>query len=239
MPHPADNNNHTNENGEYDNNNEPFSSPCGAPPLEPIQEHQGQAEPAPQPALATENPVQPSDTPAPENPAPATENIVPLNAMPENPVFQLPTVSNPMPQLEALQKTFERQAEDSFRTAVGSTTEAASGFYSAATESYESVSEAMRASAESFTTALTQLNWKLFEFGRLNAQSSMDYVREVSSVRNVRDLVDVQTAYVRAQHDALTSQLRELQTLTTDLAGKTAAPFKEQIALATRLPRIG
>lgn len=140
--------------------------------------------------------------------------------------------------VDKLQKNFERQAEDSFRMAVGSTAETVSDFYNSTTEAYEGAAQAMRASAEGFASAITQLNWKLFEFGRVNAQNNMNFVREVAGVRSMRDLVDVQTAYMRGQYEALTTQLRELQTLTTELAGKTSEPFKEQIARTTQLPRI-
>jgi hypothetical protein len=196
MTYPADD--------EYENN-EPFSSPCSAPPLDPIPQEPAQAEQAPQP-------------PAPASDTPANENIAP---------------TPPLPKPDALQRNFERQAEDSFRMAVGSTAGTMTDFYSTTAEAYEGAAEAMRASAEGFASAMTQLNWKLFEFGRVNAQNNMNFVREVSGVRNIRDLVDVQTSFMRSQYDALTSQLRELQTLTTELTGKTAQSFQNQITRAS------
>jgi hypothetical protein len=164
---------------------------------------------------------------------PASETVAAQTAAPQPEVLAVP-----LRHLEALEKNFERQAEDSFRMAVGSSTQTMAGFYEATTDAYETASQALRASTQEFATGLAQLNWKLLEFGRLNAQSNFDFVQSISRARTVRDLVDLQTAYMRGQYDALNNQFRELQTLTAALAGKTAAPLKEQLTRATQLPRI-
>ena len=63
-------------------------------------------------------------------------------------------------------------------------------------------------------------------------------MRNFVGVRNPRDLVYVQANYLRGQFAALSSRLRELQALTTEIAGKTAAPFKEQFPRAAQTGRI-
>ena len=186
-------------------NNDAFSSPCSAPPIDAIPEE----------------PFDRQDAQAP-SPEPASENVVQL----------------PMPQTETPQKSFEKQAEDSFRMAIGSNAQSVEGMYSAAGETYQTVTHAMRASAEEWVAGFTRINTKLFEFGRMNAQNNMDFMRAVSGVRTVRDAVDVQTAYLRGQYDVMSTQLRELQTMTTEVAGKTALPFKEQLTRAAQLGRM-
>ena len=183
-------------------------------------------------------------TPADENhPAPQDEQTGVQQLENETiaapmPAPQPEALAVPLRRLEALEKNFERQAEDSFRMAVGGSTQTMADFYEATTEACETASEALRASTQEFATGLAQLNWRLFEFGRLNAQSNFDFVQSISRARTMRDVVDLQTAYMRGQYDALTNQLRELQTLTTALAGKTTAPLKEQLTRVTQLPRI-
>jgi hypothetical protein len=195
----------------------------------------------------------PSEPPA-EQPTPA-----PQTALPEKPFDDDITAQVPGPRPEVLERNIERQAAASFQIAAGQADQfrqtvssnvdtvrvAASGnaekvadVYAGSTEAYDAASQAMRASAEQFASAMAELNMKLFEFGRRNAESSLDFVRSVSGARNMRDLVDAQTAYLRGQYDALAGQLRELQTLTTELAGKTAEPLKQQITRAAQLPRI-
>jgi hypothetical protein len=204
-------------------NIEVFSSPCSAPPIEPIIDEPLLSEPvsAPPAEVANEN-----QDAANENET-AGENIVQL----------------PAPQIDTLetqtrQKSFEKQAEDSFRMALGSNAKAVEGLYSSAGDAMETVTNTMRTSAEEWMTGFNKLNAKLFEFGRLNAQSSMDFMRAIAGVRSVRDAVDVQTAYLRGQYDAMTTQLRELQTLTTEVAGKTAQPFSDQFVRSTQLGRM-
>jgi hypothetical protein len=157
------------------------------------------------------------------SPEPTSENIVQLPVPPAG---------------TAREKSLEKQAEDSFRVAIGSNSPSVEGLYSAAGDAYQAVTYVMRASAEEWVTGFTRINTKLFEFGQLNAQNSMDFMRAISGVRTVRDAVDVQTAYLRGQYEAVSTQLRELQSLTTEVAGKTAQPFKQQFTRATQLGRM-
>ena len=184
-------------------------------------------------------------TPADENDlaAPQDEKAGARQPASETVAAQIPApppeaLAVPLRHLETLERNFERQAEDSFRVAVGSSTQTMANFYEATSEAYETASQALRASTQEFATGLAQLNWKLLEFGRRNAQSNFDYVQSISRARTMRDLVDLQTAFMRGQYDALTNQMRELQTFTTALAGKATAPLKEQLTRATQLPRI-
>ncbi len=193
-------------------NNPPFSSPCSAPPIEPIRDE----------PVGDEDQQVSSSEMAGVGSAEKIETVV-----------QLP-VANP----GTRQQSFEKHAEDSFRMAIGIRPENMGDLCSAASEAYETVSHAFRTSAEELATGMTQLNSKLLEFGRANAQSNLAFVRDFAGVRSVRDLVDLQTAYVSGQFTAMTKQLRELQTLTTDIAGKTTAPFKEQLTRAAQTGRM-
>jgi hypothetical protein len=275
---------------EDDETIEVFSSPCSAPPIEPVPEVPFY----PQETPAQEIPAE--DTPAQESadqdipaavPDPANEDPVPVPApelaseapsLSEEPV---PTAASanenvvmlPLPEPENRRKSFEKQAEDSFRmglahrskrrlqpefgkidaeqnasaqtrersecvSALGGNSEAVDGIVSAAGEAYQTVAIAMRSSAEEWMTGFTRINARLFEFGQLNAQNGMDFMRAISGARTVRDAVDAQTAYLRGQYDAMASQLRELQTLTTEVAGKTAQPFTDQFTRAAQLGRM-
>lgn len=234
MPHPADD----------DYENEPFSSPCSAPPLQIVPDAQVQtpaapAAPSPGGGWVSETAAH-EEVALPDVNAPADETVATQqsNVAPYGNVVTMPPAQQAPAPFSAAQKNFERQAEDSFRMALGSNAQTMGEVYNAATEAYANVSEALRASAEGFAAGLVQLNMKLFEFGRANAQSNLAYMVDVSGVRSLRDLVDIQTAYMRGRYDTLTSQARELHLLTTELAGKTAAPLNEQARRAAQLPRI-
>lgn len=198
--------------------NPPFSSPCSMRPLDMNEESapqtEAETETTPPPEPANENPVH-----APQAP-PASAQA--KSAQAEN----------------AQTKSFEQQAEDSFRMALGRNAEGVRDFYSAATEACETAADAMRVSAEQLAAGMTALNMKLFEFGRANAQQHLTYMQHVAGARSVRDLVDVQASYVREQCDALTRQLHELRDLSTEIAGKTAEPFKDQFVRAAQRGRM-
>ncbi len=95
--------------------------------------------------------------------------------------------------------------------AIGSSAGTINDIYEATSEAYETAAQALRTSAQEFATGFTRLNWKLLEFGRANAQTNLEHMRSMAGVRTMRDFVDLQTAYMRGQYNALTAQFRELQ----------------------------
>ena len=99
------------------------------------------------------------------------------------------------------------------------------------------MSNAVRESLEEFAAGIGQFNSKLMEFGQVNARNNVAFVQNVAGIRNVREAVDVQTAYLREQLDAATTQLSELQALTTEIAEKAAAPLKQQFMRSTQMFR--
>jgi hypothetical protein len=123
-------------------------------------------------------------------------------------------------------RTFEANAEESFRIAGSEKLEDLHGFYAAGSEAYETIAHAVRASLEEVAAGFGLFNSKLLEFGRVNAENNVAFMQNIAGIRSVRDAVDLQTAYLRGQYEAAAAQLRELQTLTTEIAEKATAPFK-------------
>jgi hypothetical protein len=134
-------------------------------------------------------------------------------------------------------QAFEANAEESFRIAGSEKLEDLHGYYAAGTEAYETIAHAVRASLEEVAAGFGQFNSKLMEFGRVNAQNNVAFMQSIAGIRSVRDAVDVQTAYMREQYEAAAAQLRELQTLTTEIAEKATAPFKPQLAHSAQMFR--
>jgi hypothetical protein len=155
-----------------------------------------------------------------------------VSFVPPEPANQTVMPAPPIAQRGSPAARFERDAD--MIAAAAPTPE---DLHAGASETYETVSQTLRVSTEGLTTAFTQLNWKLFEFARLNAEANFNFVRQIAGVRSMRDLVDVQSAYMRSQYDSLTSQLRELQTLSTEMTAKSTAPLAQPFSRATQLPR--
>jgi hypothetical protein len=157
----------------------------------------------------------------------------------DTPFAQAPQAANEnaSPRMTPASDAFDSSADESFRIAPVEKLEDLQQFYAAGTEACETIAQAMRTSLEEFAAGMGQLNNKLLEFGRVNAQNNMAFMQNVAGVRNVRDAVDVQTAYMRGQYDAAATQLRELQALSTEIAEKAAAPFKQQMIRSTQMFR--
>jgi hypothetical protein len=183
-------------------------------PTDGSQDAQFASDPSSMPADAPETTL---PEPSPNQPsAPANENFV---------TQQTPAAH-----------AFEQGAEDSFRIASATKLDL-DEFYSAGSEVYENLFHALRTSFEELATGISQLNWKLMEFGRVNAESNLAFVQNAAGIRNVREAVDVQTAHLREQYEAGVAQMRELQALTAEIAEKTAAPFKQQFERAGQMFR--
>ena len=150
---------------EDDETIEVFSSPCSAPPLEPVPEvpFYPQETPAEKtPAQETTTQEVPAEAPEPgdEEPAAAPVNGTPAQEFAiEEPVpVAAPDNENvvplPVTQTDNGYKSFEKQAEDSFRMAFGGNPKAVDSIVSAAGEACQNVALAMRSSAEEWMTGL-------------------------------------------------------------------------------------
>jgi len=149
----------------------------------------------------------------------------------------MPANENIAPRIPVPLQPFEANAEESFRIAASDKPEDMQGFHIAGTEAYEAMSLAIRESLEELAAGMNQLNGKLMEFGRVNAQTNMAFVQNVAGVRTMSDAVGVQAAYLRDQYNAAAAQFHELQALTAEIAEKAAAPLKHQFINAAQMFR--
>ena len=148
-----------------------------------------------------------------------------------------PANENVLPHIPLVREAFEASTEERFHIATSEKLDDPHGFYPTGADAYETMSNAVRESLEEFAAGIGQFNSKLMEFGQVNARNNVAFVQNVAGIRNVREAVDVQTAYLREQLDAATTQLSELQALTTEIAEKAAAPLKQQFMRSTQMFR--
>lgn len=101
---------------------------------------------------------------------------------------------------------------------------------------YENAFRMMEQASQSFRTifdeaghSAAKLTFKFFEFAQANAESNMELAREYATVRSLPEVLDIQAAYMKRQIELLTTQVGELRDITTEIATKTAKPFKEQM----------
>ena len=100
--------------------------------------------------------------------------------------------------------------------------------------------EKMKSAAEETTTVLedtyakaskgtTEYNLKLIEAARTNANAAFDFASELCGAKSLSDVVEMSTAHVRKQFEAVTAQTKELTALAQKVATEAAEPIKEGV----------
>jgi phasin len=73
---------------------------------------------------------------------------------------------------------------------------------------------------------------KMIEAARLNTNSAFDFATDLMAVKSLSEFVELSTAHMRKQYEALTAQTKELATLAQKVATDTAEPVKESMSKA-------
>ena len=72
------------------------------------------------------------------------------------------------------------------------------------------------------TDGMKQLNEKIAEFTRLNADANFRFAMKLTDAKQLHDLVDIQNHHVRELMDSYAKQLEELRSLTTKIVQDSA-----------------
>jgi phasin len=97
----------------------------------------------------------------------------------------------------------------------------------------ESLEEAIDALERSFDAAgqgATAFNRKLIDLAQRNLNSAFDLAKSLAGAKNLAEIVELQSAFIRHQFDVFASQAGEIRALTTKIAADTAEPIKDQVA---------
>lgn len=109
------------------------------------------------------------------------------------------------------------QTRKAFETFISASQQAMSGFDTGANPSMD---------------GLKQLNEKIAEFTRQNADANFRFAMKLADAKKINDVVDMQSAYVRELMDTYGKQLEEIRTLTTKVvqdSTKTATEAAQNI----------
>ncbi|MGH6682405.1 MAG: phasin [Pseudolabrys sp.] len=108
-----------------------------------------------------------------------------------------------------------------------------------AKENYEKMKSAAEDATEmledTYTTAskgCSGYGLKLIETARANSNAAFDTFGEMLAAKSFAEVVELYTAYVRAQFDTVTAQAKELTDHAQKVAAETVAPMKESFASA-------
>jgi hypothetical protein len=86
------------------------------------------------------------------------------------------------------------------------------------------------------TAGLKQLNEKIAEFTRANADANFAFAMKLADAKQVNDLIEMQSSYVRDLMDSYGKQLEEIRMLTTKVVQDTT---KSATSAAQNMPGMG
>lgn len=104
-------------------------------------------------------------------------------------------------------------------------------------EAYErgkdALEEAIDSLERSFDAAgqgATAFNRKLIDLAQRNLNSAFDLAKSLASAKNLAEIVELQSAFIRHQFDVFANQAGEIRALSSKIAADTAEPIKNQVA---------
>jgi phasin len=154
---------------------------------------------------------------------PSKPKAKPVAMIPEMPKFEIPHFEMPkfeMPNME-VPAAFREMAEKSVNQAKDSWEK-----MKAATE------EATDLIEDSYATAsrgCADYGLKLIEMSRANTNAAFDLASELFTVKSLSEAIELSTAHMRKQFDALNAQTKDLAALAQKVATETTEPLKESV----------
>jgi phasin len=97
----------------------------------------------------------------------------------------------------------------------------------------EALEEAIDALERSFDAAgqgATAFNRKLIDIAQRNLNSAFDLAKRLAGAKNVAEIVELQSAFIRQQFDVFAGQAGEIRALTSKIAADTTEPIKDQVS---------
>ncbi|WP_237152160.1 phasin [Oryzibacter oryziterrae] len=76
-------------------------------------------------------------------------------------------------------------------------------------------------------SGVSALNGKVLENAKANVDASFQFVHDVLSVKSFAEVIELQTAFARAQFETASAQVKEFHELATKVATDTSAPVKD------------
>jgi phasin len=155
------------------------------------------------------------NTSIPQTPQEAAEQITETfkNAMKEFEALKLDTT---VPEsVRALAEKTVNQARDAYERGKG-----------ALEESIDSLERSFDAAGQ----GATAYNRKLIDIAQRNLNSGFDLAKSLAGAKNLAEIVELQSAFIRNQFDVFAGQANEIRALTTKIAADTSEPIKEQVS---------
>jgi len=147
----------------------------------------------------------------------------------------------PQEAAEQITETFKNAAKDfdvmkldanvpeSVRALAENTVNQARDAYERGKDALEESIDALERSFDAAGQGATAYNRKLIDIAQRNLNSCFDLAKSMAGAKNVAEIVELQSAFIRSQFDVFAGQAGEIRALTTKIAADTSEPIKEQV----------
>lgn len=103
-------------------------------------------------------------------------------------------------------------------------------------EAYENAKDAMEEAVEVLEKSIDQagqgaaaINRKVIDITQTNLNTGFDLAKDLAGAKNVAEIMELQSAYVRKQFEVLTAQAEEIRALSTKIASDATSPLKDHV----------
>ena len=119
-----------------------------------------------------------------------------------------------------MQYTPDFEIPSSVRDIAGKSLEQARDAYGRLVESARQAQEMVSKSTEVFASGAREVNDKLIAFAESNAKAGFDVATRLAKARDIKEILEIQTAFARGQIEAYTAQAQELSGIVASAAQK-------------------
>jgi phasin len=93
----------------------------------------------------------------------------------------------------------------------------------------DEASDAFEGAYTTATKGASTLGLKVLESARANTNATFDHAISLFGVKNLSDIIEMNTAFLRKQSETMTVQAKEFGELAQKVANETIAPVKAQV----------
>lgn len=102
--------------------------------------------------------------------------------------------------------------------------------YERSKDALEETIDSLERSFDAAGQGATAFNRKLIDLAQRNLNSAFDLAKSLAGAKNLGEIVELQSAFIRHQFDVFANQANEVRALSTKIAADTAEPLKNQVS---------
>ncbi|MFO7478626.1 MAG: phasin [Methyloceanibacter sp.] len=102
--------------------------------------------------------------------------------------------------------------------------------YERSKDALEETIDSLERSFDAAGQGATAFNRKLIDLAQRNLNSAFDLAKSLAGAKNLAEIVELQSAFIRHQFDVFANQANEVRALSTKIAADTTEPLKNQVS---------